>query len=261
MSSLPHAESESRAEEATETPADELEPTRGDEVETPAEQERTREVLRRLRPVGRPGGLLPVHEELQALERELGRDHRETLDFLARTGTERMEIECYADAVGFLEQALAGYSRTLGPENKKTKRLAKGLAKAEGLAAERARQGASCKRFMYLLLYVPLLGSLCGGVWNYTPPWVQRGALLGGGQLLSALHEGPCASAGLCTPYATQLAELYSGYYRSRHKERRQKLDGIPQLLEKWAGKEMALVAAVTEKYGISGLERTTTYP
>jgi hypothetical protein len=227
-----------------------------EEAETLAEQERTREVLSRLRPEGRPGGLLPAQEELDVLERELGRDHRETLEFLTRTGNERMEIECYADAVGFLEKAVAGYSRTRGQEHKTTKRVAKMLAKAQRLAAD--RKGGSCsKRIIYLLLYVPLLGSVCSGAWSYTPPWVQRGALLGGGQLLSGLHEGPCVAAGLCTPYSTQLAELYSGYYRSNRRKERQKLDAIPQLLEKWAGKEMALVAAVTEKYGISELDQT----
>lgn len=219
-------------------------------AEALADEERTREVLSRLRPVGQTKQL-PLQEELSALELELGRDHRETLDFAARAGKQRLEIAVYADAVGFLEQAAAGYGRTLGAEHKKTQRVNKSLAKAR-LAAERASKGSSFKRFMYLLLYVPMLGSLGGFVWNYTPQWIQRGVVMGGAQVVAALHDGPCAAAGLCTPFASQLAELYTGYYKSRHEERRQKLDGIPQLLEKWTGKEMELVAAVNEKYGES---------
>ena len=239
-----------------------MSPPRGDDTEgeeeaaaaaaaAAAEQARTMEVLRRLRPAGQTEQL-PPQEELEALERELGQDHRETLDFVARAGKQRLAIESYADAVGFLERAVAGYSRTLGPDHRKTVRLSKSLASARRLAAAQEKKGATCKRLMYLLLYVPMLGSLCGGVWSYTPTWVRREASLGGGRLLSAVHEYPCAAAGLCTPYATQLTAIYSSYYRSRHAERRAKVEGIPQLLEKWRGREMTLVAAVTEKYGVS---------
>jgi uncharacterized membrane-anchored protein YhcB (DUF1043 family) len=216
-----------------------------------AEQAHTREVLDRLRPTGSTQQL-SLQEELEALKRELGPDHRETLEFMARAGQQRLAIESYADAVDFLGQAVAGYSSTLGPEHKKSQRLKKSLARARRLEAARAKKGVGCKWLLYLLLYVPLVGSLCGAVWSYTPPWLRRRATLGGGQLLSCAHEGPCVAAGLCTPYATQLARLYSSHYHSRHRdvERREKLRRIPQLLKKWHGKEMALVAAVAEKYG-----------
>ena len=186
------------------------------------------------------GHLAPLapKDKLVVLERTVGPAHPDTLACAAEIGKLRMEIADYQTAVVMYDRVVYGYTALYGPGHRKTLRYGRRLASAQKRLEKVDSKRTSMNRFFFFLLWGPGMIGAVLFAWEY----VETSGVA------AVLHDGPCSSVGLCTPYATQLEAVYEEYSGFRRVEQLAKIKAIPSLLRKWKGKEGELVEEVTDK-------------